>query len=141
MYSFVFAFIRTHPELHRQKMLHLLTSLMSTIDRCVGEKKERKTKSEMVGQQQERLVGEIIVNGGRSRPSSMEVSHKKHRPHIQNPYSMMFLGSTTKLVYMNSTPTGKMDSLTLCMPLLITVHTITNAMPKCCCDSNLVLMF
>ena len=28
---------------------------------------------------------------------------------------MMFLESTTNLLYMNSTPTGKMDSLTLCV--------------------------
>ena len=30
---------------------------------------------------QERLVGERIVKGG--RPSSMEASHKTHRPHIK----------------------------------------------------------
>ena len=33
-----------------------------------GEKKERKTKAEVVGQHRERLVGERIVRGGCARP-------------------------------------------------------------------------
>ena len=37
-------------------------------DGGAGEKKERKTKAEVVGQHhQERLVGESIVKGGRAR--------------------------------------------------------------------------
>ena len=48
-----------------------------------GEKKERKTKAEVVGQYQEQLVRERIVRGGSSRLSSMEASLKKHRPHIK----------------------------------------------------------
>ena len=28
-------------------------------------------------------LSERIVRGGNARPSSMEVSHKKHRPHIK----------------------------------------------------------
>ena len=51
------------------------------------------------------------------------------------------LESTTNLLYMNSTHTGKMDSLTLCVPFLMTLHSKTNAMPKCCCDPNFVLLF
>ena len=35
------------------------------------------------------------------------------------------LESTTNLLYMNSTPTGKMDSLTLCVPFLMTLHSKT----------------
>ena len=42
------------------------------------EKKEMKTKAEVVGQYQEQLVGERIVRGGSSRPSSMEATHKKY---------------------------------------------------------------
>ena len=42
---------------------------------------------------------------------------------------------------MNSTPTGKMDSLILCVPFLMILHSKTNAMPKCCCDSNFVSLF
>ena len=38
---------------------------------------------EVVGKHQERFVGERIVMGGSSRPSSMEASHKKHRLHIK----------------------------------------------------------
>ena len=55
----------------------------------------------------------------------------------------MFLESTTNkiILHMNSTPTGKMDSLTICVPFLMTLHSKTNAMPKCCCDSNFVLLF
>ena len=37
-------------------------------DGGAGEKKERKTKAELVGWHQERLVGERIVNGGCARP-------------------------------------------------------------------------
>ena len=37
------------------------------------EMKERKTKAEVVGQHQERLVGERIVRGGRARPGEMRV--------------------------------------------------------------------
>ena len=36
-------------------------------DGGAGEKKERKTKAEVVGQHQERLVGERIVREGRAR--------------------------------------------------------------------------
>ena len=34
---------------------------------CAGEKKDRKTKAEVVGQHPERLVGERIVRGGSAR--------------------------------------------------------------------------
>ena len=44
-----------------------------------GETKEKKTKAEVV----ECLVGERIVRGGSTRTSSMDASHKKHRPHIK----------------------------------------------------------
>ena len=44
-------------------------------DGGAGETKERKTNVEVVGQHQERLVGERIVRGGSARPSSMEASH------------------------------------------------------------------
>ena len=37
----------------------------------------------MVGLHKERLVGQRIVIGGSARPSSVEASHKKHRPHIK----------------------------------------------------------
>ena len=37
-------------------------------DGGAGEKKERKAKAEVVGQHQERLVGEGIVKGGHARP-------------------------------------------------------------------------
>ena len=43
--------------------------LESDGDGGAGEKKERKTKAEVVGQHQERLVGERIVKGGHARPS------------------------------------------------------------------------
>ena len=52
-------------------------------DGGAGEKMERKNKAEVVGQHQERLVGERTVRGGNPRASSMEVSHQKHRPHIK----------------------------------------------------------
>ena len=47
------------------------------------EKKDMKTKADVVGYHQERLVGERIVRGGSSRPSSMEASDMNHRPHIK----------------------------------------------------------
>ena len=50
-----------------------------------------------------------------------------------NAYSMIFLESITKQ-YMNSIPTGEMVSWTLYVLFLITMRTITNAMPKCCYD-------
>ena len=37
-------------------------------DGGAGEKKEGKTEEDVVGQHQERLVGEIIVRGRRTRP-------------------------------------------------------------------------
>ena len=46
-------------------------------------RRQEEAKAEVVGQHQERLVGERIVRGGRARLSSMEVSHKKHRHHIK----------------------------------------------------------
>ena len=51
-------------------------------DGGAGEKKERKTKAEVPGLHQERLVGERIGRGGCARPGEMEASHKTHRPHI-----------------------------------------------------------
>ena len=47
--------------------------------------------------------------------------------------------SITKLSYMNNIHTGKMVSWILCVPFLMTIHSTTNAMPKCCYDSNLGL--
>ena len=38
-------------------------------DGGAGEKKERKTKAEVVGKHQEQLVGERTVRGGSARPS------------------------------------------------------------------------
>ena len=38
-------------------------------DGGAGKKKERKTKAEVVGQQNEQLVGERIVSGGSARPA------------------------------------------------------------------------
>ncbi len=52
-------------------------------DGGAGKKKERKTKMGVVGQHQERLVGERIVKEGHARPAQMEASHKTHRPHIK----------------------------------------------------------
>ena len=52
-------------------------------DGGAGENKERKTEVEVVGYHQERLDGERIVREGSARPSSMEASHKNHRPHIK----------------------------------------------------------
>ena len=52
-------------------------------DGGAGETKERKTKADVVGQHQERLVGERTVGGGSARPISMEAYHKKHRLHIK----------------------------------------------------------
>ena len=52
-------------------------------DGGAGEMKERKPEEEVVGQHQERLVGERAVRGASARPSSMEASHEKHRPHIK----------------------------------------------------------
>ena len=52
-------------------------------DGGAGEKKERKTETEVVSQHRERLVGERIVRVGSTRVNSMEASHKKHRPHIK----------------------------------------------------------
>ena len=48
-----------------------------------GEKEEGKTKVDVVGQHQKRLVGEGIVKGGRARPGEIEPSHKTHRPHMK----------------------------------------------------------
>ena len=38
-------------------------------DGGAGEKKERKTKADVVGKHQERLVGEGVVREGRARPA------------------------------------------------------------------------
>ena len=44
-------------------------SKLSDGDGGAGEKKESKTKAEVVGYHQERLVGEGVVRGGRARPA------------------------------------------------------------------------
>ena len=46
----------------------------------VGEKKERKTKAEVVRYNQERLIGERTVSGGRTTPGQIEESHNTRRP-------------------------------------------------------------
>ena len=40
---------------------------------------------------------------------------------------------------MNNIHTGKMVSWIIYVPFLMTIHSTTNAMPKCCYDSNLGL--
>ena len=52
---------------------------------------------------------------------------------------MIFFESITKLSYMNNIHTGKMVSWIIYVPFLMTIHSTTNAMPKCCYDSNLGL--
>ena len=47
-------------------------------DGGAGKKKKKKTDAEVIGQHQERLVGERIVRGDAQR-----ALHKKHRPHIK----------------------------------------------------------
>ena len=79
--------------------------------------------------------------GGKTLMGRSHTILKQYGLRKLKPYSIMFLESTTHLLYMNSTPTGKMDSLTLCVPFLMTLHSETNSMPKCCCDSNFVLLF
>ena len=52
----------------------------------------------------------------------------------------MFIESTTNLLYEQYSygQNGLVDSL---RAILMTLHSKTNAMPKCCCDSNFVLLF
>ena len=86
--------------------------------------------------------------GGQEQNICTSVSLWQRYWHVKSPQQQVLLSlskihieSTTNLLYMNSTPTGKMDLLTLCVPFLMTLHSKTNAMPKCCCGSNFVLLF
>ena len=47
------------------------------------ENKEGKTETDVVVCIKNDLSGERIVRGGSAGPTSMEASHKTHRPHIQ----------------------------------------------------------
>ena len=44
---------------------------------------ERRSKAEVVGKHQERLIGERIDSEGRARPGEMDASHKTNIPHIR----------------------------------------------------------
>ena len=48
-----------------------------------GKRRRGRPKRRWLDNIQERLVGKRIVKGGSARPSSMEASHKKHRPHMK----------------------------------------------------------